>query len=269
MADNINYFNFSDKIKFVTIELISKETCEKAVTAIKAEDVKHGLFQGFREEEKADTKVTRLIYLDKCDKNRTMEGFNPDKHNVVYIEVGHGQYREEIFFQAKPADQQSALGLLRELVDKLRKEDMVKTGTSYVDTTKYTDLPKKFDPDKKDKQHPAATGYSQEDYISHGMYGGMGGVYSHNRSGYNSTTSNYMSPAEKKRLTKPTAFKRHTVLPTEEALALMKAKILEIQEGTYKQPEFKKTKIEETKEESAADWEEDDPYGDLTGNFCS
>jgi len=269
MADKKKYFDFTDKIDYVAVEVISKETCEKSVTAIKADDVIYGLFQGFREKVKESGIVASLIYLDMNDKNRSMMGYNPKSHNVVYIEVGHGQYREEIFFQSTPTDQQNALGILRELVEILREEGLVKSGTSYVDTTKYTELPKKIagktntsSASANTSSYSPMTDPSYNDLCGYGMAG-----YNNN---YNN--SNYLTAAEKKKRTKPTLFKRSSSLPTEEALTLMKDKILQIQAGVYVQPKFKKTEIEEiddTDDDDVAEatiWQDEDEF---SSNFCS
>lgn len=250
MADTKNYFKLQDKIKFVTVEIISKTVCEKAITAIQSKDIKHGLFQGFKEETDENKESTALIYLDMHDKTSTMEAFNPKKNNVVYIEVGHGQYREEIFFQAKATDQQSAISILHELVTILKKEDMVKVGTSYIQTTKYTDLPQKFTDNKKSNNNS---------YSRSSSYGDT-----YNNTIYNRPKTTYLTATEKKAKTKPTLFKRTSIIPTEELLLLMKIKVQEIQKGDYKQPIFKKTKVEETKGANGKDWEEEE---DMYKNF--
>lgn len=244
------HFKFEPSIKYVAVELLNKEKIRPANISVRKEDIEIGLFAGIKTEVTGSL-ATIFICLQQ---GNTMKAFNVDKYNVLSVEAAHGMYKEELFFQANLPDQMVAMECLNEILAALSDKFMTSTDKKSVKIDKYTEVP---DILAKDTKASVVGAKSSSIYSSTSTGGG-------NRSGgqtYNSgsyTKSTYLTPSEKKKLTKPTFFKRSTTTPTEEMLAAMKENILKIQKGEYEQPEFKA--LEADTLDTTADDDDDDPY---------
>ena len=221
----------SSTFKYAAVELILKEKTNSSVISIKKDDIEVGLFAGM----KTDMEMEHVPSIHIClQQGHTMKTFNVEKYNVLSIEAAHAMYKEELFFQANLADQVIAVNCLNELLDILSNHSITSTDGKMLKVEKYTEVP-----DELAKGTRASSIGSKDISIystENSSYNRSGTMYNQN-CGYNSKTT-YLTPAEKKKLTKPTFFKRGTDAPSKDLLETMKKNIDEIREGSYKQPEF-------------------------------
>lgn len=256
------YFKFEPSIKYVAVELINKDKTKITATSIKKDDIELGLFAGTRTEVDDITGVATIhVCLQQGIKTKA---FNVEQFNVLTLEIAHGLYKEELFFQANLPDQLIAMECLNEILEALSDKFMTSTDSKMIKVDKYVEVPEVLAKDTK----ASVVGTKNSSIYS------PGNNNSHNRScgvsTYNSsskyTNTTYISAVEKKRLTKPTFFKRVTDVPSKDLLEAMKTNILRIQEGKYTQPEFHELEVDKEVDKEVdtktATYDDDDYYGE-------
>lgn len=228
---NIPYFSFKDsEIKLVTIEVIKDSDVKK--DKIDASDIIEGKFAGFSI--KACEEGNDIATLLTLKVGATFQSLNLDTHGVMSLEVFHSRFKEEIYFQKKNSDQIIAKEMILELIEKLDKAGMMKTGCEDVDIDKYKDtadtLPVKQTANTYNQRHNS--------------------TYSHN---HNTTHKTYLTAKEKADRTKPTVIKKVSDVPDKAMLATMRENVIKLSTGDYEQPAFEKIVDKNGKE--VEDWE--------------
>lgn len=248
------YFKFEPVIKYVAVELINKDKTKITATSVKKDDIEIGLFAGTRTD--VDTKCATTTTHVCLQQGVRMKAFNIDQFNILTLEIAHGLYKEELFFQANLPDQITAMKCLNEILEALSDKFMTSTDSKMVKIDKYTEVPEVL---AKDTKASTIGTKNSSIYSPSGNTNNRSCGSSTYNTGSQYTKTTYMSATEKKRLTKPTFFKRGTDTPSKNTLEAMKTNILKIQEGKYEQPEFPKLEADSAEKEVDADV---DPYDD-------